>query len=246
MDKVYSSVDEAVADVPDGASIAIPGFFAAGVPRILLQALIKKGTKDITLCCGCGPMLGAVEELTQLVKNKQVKKVIDSYGLYRSATKGLEDPFEQAVRAGEVELEVYPMGTLAEKYRSAGAGIPAFYTPTGVGSMVENHIVTNIVVNRDPKETRVFNGKKYVLEYALKTDYAFIHAYMGDKEGNLRYRKTSRNFNHVMATAGKVTIAEVENLVEPGEIDPDTVHTAGVYVQRVVQVPRIGFAITID
>jgi 3-oxoacid CoA-transferase A subunit len=147
MDKVYSSVDEAIADVPDGATIAIPGFFAAGVPRVLLQALIKKGVKNITLACGCGPMLGAVEELTQLVKNKQIKKVIDSYGLYRSATKGLQDPFEQAVRAGEVELEVYPMGTLAEKYRSAGAGIPAFYTPTGVGSVVEEHIVTNIVAN---------------------------------------------------------------------------------------------------
>jgi 3-oxoacid CoA-transferase A subunit len=147
MDKVYSSVDEAIADVPDGATIAIPGFFAAGVPRVLLQALIKKGVKNITLACGCGPMLGAVEELTQLVKNKQIKKVIDSYGLYRSATKGLQDPFEQAVRAGEVELEVYPMGTLAEKYRSAGAGIPAFYTSTGVGSVVEEHIVTNIVAN---------------------------------------------------------------------------------------------------
>ena len=246
MDKTYVNVEEAIADVPDGAVIAIPGFFAAGVPRILLQALIKKGVKDITLACGCGPMLGAIEELTQLVKNKQIKKVIDSYGLFRSATKGLQDPFEQAVRAGEIELEVYPMGTLAEKYRAAGAGIPAFYTPTGVGSVVEESIVTNIVSNRKPKETKVFDGKKYILEYALKTDYAFIHAYMGDKEGNLRYKKTSRNFNHVMATAGKITIAEVENLVEAGEIDPDSVHTSGVYVQRVVQVPRVGFAITID
>ena len=246
MDKTYPSVEEAIADVPDGAVIAIPGFFAAGVPRILLQALIKKGVKELTLACGCGPLLGAAEELTQLVKNKQIKKVIDSYGLYRSATKGLQDPFEQAVRAGEIELEVYPMGTLAEKYRSAGAGIPAFYTPTGVGSVVEESIVTNIVANRKPKETRVLNGEKYILEYGLKTDYAFIHAYMGDKEGNLVYRKTSRNFNHVMATAGKITIAEVENLAEPGEIDPDCVHTSGVYVQRVVKVPRVSFAITID
>jgi 3-oxoacid CoA-transferase A subunit len=246
MDKTYASVEEAIADVPDGAIIAISGFFAAGVPRILLQALIKKGVKELTLACGCGPLLGAAEELTQLVKNKQIKKVIDSYGLYRSVTKGREDPFEQAVRAGEIELEVYPMGTLAEKYRAAGAGIPAFYTPTGVGSVVEESIVTNIVENRRKKETRLFDGKKYILEYALKIDYAFIHAYMGDKEGNLRYRKTAKNFNHVMATAGKVTIAEVENLVEPGEIDPDNVHTSGIYVQRVVKVPRISFVITID
>ncbi len=246
MDKTYPSIEEAIVDVPDGAVIAIPGFFAAGVPRILLQALIKKGVKELTLACGCGPLLGATEELTQLVKNRQLKKVIDSYGLFRSATKGLQDPFEQAVRAGEIELEVYPMGTLAEKYRAAGAGIPAFYTPTGVGSIVEKNTVTNIVENRKPKETKVFDGEKYVLEYALKTDYAFIHAYMGDKEGNLVYRKTSRNFNHVMATAGKITIAEVENLMEPGEIDPDCVHTSGIYVQRVLKVPRIGFAITID
>ena len=246
MDKIYPGVEEAITDVTDGAVIAIPGFFAAGVPRILLQALIKKGVKGITLACGCGPLLGAAEELTQLVKNKQIRKVIDSYGLYRSATKGLQDPFEQAVRAGEIELEVYPMGTLAEKYRAAGAGIPAFYTPTGVGSIVEESTVTNIVENQKPKETKVFDGEKYVLEYALKTDYAFIHAYKGDKEGNLVYRKTARNFNHVMATAGKITIAEVENLVESGEIDPDCVHTSGIYVQRVVKVPRIGFAITID
>ena len=246
MNKVYPSIEEAIADIPDGVTIAIPGFFAAGVPRVLLQALIKKGVKDLTLACGCGPLLGAAEELRALVENKQIKKVIDSYGLYRSATKGNEDPFEQAVRAGEIELEVYPMGTLAEKYRAGGAGIPAFYTPTGVGSVVEEHIVTNIIANRKPKEARTFNGRRYVMEYGLTTDYAFIHAYMGDSEGNLRYSKTARNFNHVMATAGRITIAEVENLAEPGEINPDTVHTAGIYVQRVVQVPRLSFAITID
>lgn len=246
MDKTYASVEEAIADVPDGAIIAISGFFAAGVPRILLRALINKHITDLTLACGCGPLLGAAEELTQLVKNKQIKKVIDSYGLYRSASKGRQDPFEQAVRAGEIELEVYPMGTLAEKYRAAGAGIPAIYTPTGVGSVVEESTITNIIANRKPKETRVFAGRKYILEYALPTDYAFVHAYVGDKVGNLRYRKTARNFNHVMATASKITIAEVENLVEPGDIDPDDVHTPGIYVQRVVKVPRITFSITID
>jgi len=246
MDKVWNGVEEAIADVEDGATIAIPGFFAAGVPRVLIRALIAKGVKNLTLACGCGPLLGASEELTQLVKNGQIRKVVDSYGLYRSASKGMQDPFEQAVRAGEIELEVYPMGTLAEKYRAAGAGIPAFYTPTGVGSIVEESIVTNIAENRKKKETRIFNGKKYILEYALKTDFAFVHAHSGDREGNLRYSKTSRNFNHVMATAGKVTIAEVENLVEPGGIAPDDVQTPGIYVQRVVKVPRLTYALTID
>jgi len=246
LDKVVRSTEEAVADIEDGAMIAIPGFFAAGVPRVLLKALIAKGTKNLTLACGCGPLLGASEELTQLVKNGQIKKVIDSYGLYRSASKGMQDPFEQAVRAGEIELEVYPMGTLSEKYRAGGAGIPAFYTPTGVGSVVEETIVTNIPENRKKKETRIIDGEKYVLEYGLKTDFAFVHAHTGDREGNLRYRMTSRNFNHVMAAAGKITIAEVENIVEPGEITPEDVHTPGIYVQRILKVPRLTFAITID
>ncbi len=246
MNKVYSSIDDAVADIPDGASIAIPGFFAAGVPRVLLQALIARGTRELTLACGCGPLLGAYEELVQLIKNRQIKKVIDSYPLFRSATKGAQDTFEQAVRSGEIELEVYPMGTLAEKYRAAGAGIPAFYTPTGIGSVVEEAVVTSIQDNRKAKETRILDGKNYVLEYALKTDYAFVHAHTADTEGNLRYRMTARNFNHVMATAGRITIAEVENVVEPGEISPDGIHTPGIYVQRVVKVPRVTFAITID
>lgn len=246
MNKVISSVEEAIKDVEDGASIAIPGFFAAGVPRALLQGLIAKGTKNITLCCGCGPLLGAAEELQQLVKNGQLKKVIDSYGLFRSATKGLSDPFEQAIRAGKIELEVYPMGTLAEKYRAAGAGIPAFYTPTGVGSVVEEKVVTNIEANAMRKETREFDGQKYILEYALSPDFAFVHAHTGDEEGNLRYRMTSRNFNHVMATSAKITIAEVENLVKSGELDSDLVHTPGIYVKRVVKVEKPKFKISID
>lgn len=246
MDKVVPSVQEAIADIPEGAVIAIPGFFAAGVPRVLLQGLIEKGTKDLTFACGCGPMLGAVEELTALVKNKQIKKLIDSYGLFRSASKGMRDPFEKAVRAGEIELEVYPMGTLAEKYRAAGAGIAAFYTPTGIGSVVAEKILTNIPKNEKPKETRVFDGREYILEYALKPDYAFIHAHTSDTVGNLKYRRTARNFNHVMAMAARVTIAEVENVVEAGEIDPELVETPGVYVQRIVKVPRVKYAITID
>jgi len=246
LDKVYPSIDEAIADIKDGAMIAIPGFFACGVPRDLLQAIIKKGTKDLTLTCGCGPLLGAADELRALVKNGQLKKVIDSYGLFRSASKGMQDPFEQAVRAGEIEFEVYPMGTMAEKYRAGGAGIPAFYTPTGVGSVVEESIVSSIDANRTPKETKIIDGQKYVLEYALKPDYAFVHAYVGDRDGNLRYAKTARNFNHVMATAAKVTIAEVESLVEVGELEGDDVHTPGVYVHRMIKVPRPQFAITID
>ena len=246
MDKVYPGIDEAIADIKDGAVIAIPGFFACGVPRALLQAIIRKGTKNLTLTCGCGPLLGAAEELRTLTKNGQIRKVIDSYGLFRSASKGMQDPFEQAVRAGKIELEVFPMGTMAEKYRAAGAGIAAFFTPTGVGSVVEEGNVTNIEANRKLKETRTIDGKKYILEYALKPDYAFIHAIKGDREGNLRYAMTARNFNHVMATAAAVTIAEVENLVEAGEIDGNDVHTPGVYVHRVIKVPRPKFAITID
>jgi 3-oxoacid CoA-transferase subunit A len=246
MNKTLTNPEQAIADIEDGAIVAIAGFFAAGVPRILLRALIAKKVKNLTLLCGVGPLLGAVDELDELVKNRQIKKVIDSYPLFRSASKGMQHPFEQQVKAGEIELEIYPMGTLAEKYRAAGAGIPAFYTPTGVGTVVEESVVTNIQENREKKETRIINGRKYILEYALKPEFALVHAYMGDTEGNLRYRKTARNFNHVMAMAAKVTIAEVENLVEPGEIDPDNIHTPGIYVQRIVKVPRITYAITID
>jgi 3-oxoacid CoA-transferase subunit A len=246
LDKVLSSIDEAIADIKDGVMIAVPGFFAAGVPRYLLQAIIKKGIKDLTLSCGCGPLLGAADELKALVKNGQLKKVIDSYGLFRSASKGMQDPFEQAVRAGEIEFEVYPMGTMAEKYRAGGAGIPAFFTPTGVGSVVEEGVVSNIEANRLPRETKIIDGQKYVLEYALKPDFTFVHALVGDREGNLRYAKTARNFNHVMATAARVTIAEVERLVEPGELDGDDIHTPGIYVHRMVKVARPKVAITID
>ena len=138
------------------------------------------------------------------------------------------------------------MGTLAEKYHAAGAGLAAFYTPTGVGSVVEETSVSSIDKNRTPKETRIFNGQKYILETALQPDYAFVHAQIGDREGNLRYAKTAKNFNPVMATAAKITIAEVEQLVETGELDGNDIHTPSVYVRRVVQVERPKFAITID
>ncbi len=246
MNKVYPKIDEAIADVNDGAMIAIAGFFACGVPRALLQALINKKVKNLTLTCGCGPLVGATDELKQLVKNKQLKKLIDSYGLARSASKGRQDPFEQAVRAGEIELEVVPMGTLAERYRAAAAGVAAVYVPTGTGSIVEKCVVSSIVANRTPKETRIFDGKTYILEYALKPDFAFIHAHTADTDGNLRYSKTARNFNPVMASAAGITIVEAENIVEPGEINPECVHTPGIYVKRVVLVPRTKVRVGID
>lgn len=238
MNKVVSSIQEAIADVGDGASIAIPGFFTCGVPRELLWGLVEKKVINLTLCCGCGPLVGAKDIAEALVKGRQIKKIIDSYSLNRSATRGMQDPLEIAVRKGEIEMEVYPMGTLAEKYRNGGAGIPAFYTPTGVGSILEQSTLTSISQNRQPREVREFEGNKYILEYALRPDFAFIHAHTGDSEGNLRYAMTARNFNHVMAMAARVTIAEVENLVEPGEIPPDDVHTPQIYVKRVVKVER--------
>ncbi|HMQ71985.1 MAG TPA: 3-oxoacid CoA-transferase subunit A [Rubrivivax sp.] len=236
MDKVVSSVEEAIADIGDGAVVAIGGFFAAGVPRALLRALIRRRVRRLTLACGSGPLLGAPEELEELVANEQIAKVIDSYALFRSASKGLAHPFEQQVRAGRIELEIHPMGTLAEKYRAAGAGIPAFFVPTGAGSMVEDSRLTNVAEHREPKEVRTIAGRRCMLEYALQPDFALVHASSADAEGNLRYRKTARNFNHVMAMAARTTIAEVERIVPPG--DPDGVHTAGVFVQRVVEVGR--------
>jgi 3-oxoacid CoA-transferase A subunit len=244
MDKVVKDVEEALAGIEDGATVAIGGFFAAGVPRVLLKALIAKGVKNLTLACGSGPLLGAKQELNELVRNRQIKKMIDSYGLFRSATKGGQHPFEQQVRAGEIELEVFPMGTLCEKYRMAGAGIPACFMPVGAGSMVEDTTISNIAENRKSRETRVINGQTCILEYALKPDFALVHAYRGDPEGNLCYRKTARNFNHVMAMAAGVTIAEVENIVSPGELNPESIHTPGIFVQRIAKVPRIAFDIT--
>jgi 3-oxoacid CoA-transferase A subunit len=141
-------------------------------------------------------------------------------------------------------MEVFPMGTLCEKYRMAGAGIPAFYVPVGAGSLVEEVSITNVAANRQKREARIIDGKTCILEYALQPDFALIHAHTGDSEGNLCYRKTARNFNHVMAMAARVTIAEVENVVSVGDINPDTVHTSGIFVQKVLPVPRISFDIT--
>lgn len=244
MNKTVKDVEEALSGIEDGATVAIGGFFAAGVPRILLRALIEKRVKNLTLACGSGPLLGAKDELNALLSNGQIKKVIDSYGLFRSATKGAQHPFEQQVRTGEIELEIYPMGTLCEKYRMAGAGIPACFIPVGAGSVVEDTTITNIEANRNKRETRTIDGRTCILEYALKPDFALVHANTGDPEGNLCYRKTAWNFNHVMAMASRVTIAEVESLVSIGDLKPESVHTPGIFVQRVLQVPRIHFDIT--
>jgi 3-oxoacid CoA-transferase subunit A len=225
MDKVYASTDAAIEDVPDGAVIAFSAFFAAGRPLELTRALAKKGVKNLTIVVmqmGVGN-----EELLELVKNGQVKKAICNYPFPRSATKGLEHRFEQAVRRGEIEMEVYPMGTFAEKLRCAGAGIPAFYTPAGVGTVVA-----------EGKEVRVFNGVEALLETALPVDFAFVHAWKGDREGNLVYHCTAFNYNNVMAMAGKITIAEVETLVEAGELDSNFIHTPGIFVKRVVETGR--------
>jgi len=246
MDKTFVNIDDAVADIKDGAMVAIGGFFSAGVPRHLLKALVRLGAKELTLACGSGPLLTAGSELLQLIENGQIKKIIDSYPLPRSASRGKDNPLEKKVRDREIELEVYPMGTLAEKYRAGGAGIPAFYVRTGIGTVVAEHTVTNVAGNRVEKEVRRINGEDCILEYALKPDFALIHAHTADPEGNLIYRKTARNFNHVMAMAGRVTIAEVESIVDVHSIDPERIHTAGIFVQRLIQVDRVDVTIAID
>ena len=233
MDKVVASVDDAVKDIPDGASIAIGGFFTAGTPVQLIQALARHGAKDLTIICQqMGP---GNEDISKLVEQGQVKKAICNYPFYRSASRGANSPFEMAVRAGKIEVEVFPMGTFSEKMRAAAAGLAAFYTPTGVGTVVERS-----------KEKRIFNGRPYLLEIALKPDYAFVYAWRGDRMGNCVCRKTARNYNPEMASAARITIASVEKVVEPGELDPDKVHIPGVYVQRVVEVERRTYKPGID
>jgi len=231
MDKVYASVDEAVADVFDGASIALGGFFSAGSPIYLIQALARQGAKNliiITQSVGIGNW-----EVSLLINNRQVKKAICNYPFFRSTSR--LSPFEMQLHAGDVECEVYPLGTFIEKLRAGGAGIAGFYTPTGVGTLVA-----------EGKECRVFNGREYLLELALKPDFAFIHAYMADRMGNIVFRKTAQNYNPEMAKAAKITIAEAENLVEVGKLDSNHVHLPGIYVQRVVKVNRPKINITIE
>src|SRR3974390_984773 len=215
MNKVFATADEAIADIQDGATIMVGGFGLCGIPENLIRALVNKGVKNLNTISnnvgvdefGLGLMLYA----GQIRSHK---------GSYVGENKLLED----MVLTGKSDPEPIPQGTFAERIRAGGAGIPAFFTPTGYGTVIS-----------EGKETREFDGRPYVLEHALKADFALIKAWKGDKWGNLVYRKTGRNFNPMMATAAKVTIAEVEHLVEPGEIEPDLVHTPSVYVKRIIQ-----------
>jgi 3-oxoacid CoA-transferase subunit A len=214
MDKTVASADEAVADLFDGATLMAGGFGLCGIPENLIAAIRKKGTKGLTIISNnCG-----VDDkgLGILLANGQVKKMVSSYV-------GENKIFERLFLDGKLEVEMNPQGTLAERIRAGGAGIPAFYTATGFGTVVA-----------EGKETREFGGRKYVLETALHADFAIVKAWKGDRFGNLVFRKTARNFNPMMAAAAKVTIAEVETLVDPGQLDADQIHTPGIYVKRIL------------
>ncbi|AQQ52760.1 CoA transferase subunit A [Planococcus lenghuensis] len=215
MKPVYSSAKEAVEQISDGATLMVGGFGLVGIPEQLILALADKGVKDlIVISNNCG-----VDEwgLGLLLQNKQIKKMIGSYV-------GENKEFERQVLSGEIEVELTPQGTLAEKMRAGGAGIPAFYTPAGVGTPVA-----------EGKEIREFDGKEYVLEESLRADFALIRAAKADRMGNLIYNKTAQNFNPLAAAAGHITIAEVEEIIETGSIDPAHVHTPGIYVQGLLQ-----------
>ena len=215
MNKVVANADEAIRDVQDGTVIMFGGFGLSGIPENLIAAIARKGVKNLTTISN---NVGIDDfGLGVLIRNGQVRKHIGSYV-------GENKAFEQMVIAGTMDLELNPQGTLAERIRAGGAGIPAFYTPTGFGTPVA-----------EGKETREFDGRWYVMERALKADFAFIKAWKSDKWGNLVFRKTARNFNPMMATAARVTIAEVEHLVNVGEISPDLVHVPSVYVKRIFQ-----------
>ncbi|MBI4338321.1 MAG: 3-oxoacid CoA-transferase subunit A [Chloroflexi bacterium] len=230
MNKVFLSCAEAVADVPDGAVIMIGGFGGAGgMPQCLIQALREQGAKNLTIIsntgglAGFGALSGSVTITHNvLIESGQVRKVVASFPV--SASPSRPNAFEVLYRQGKVELELVPQGTLAERIRAGGAGIPAFYTPTGVGTAVAQG-----------KETRVFYGQECVLEHALKADYAFLRANRADTTGNLAYKGTSRNFSPLMATAARVTVAEVDEILESGCIDPEVVATPGIYVKRLVK-----------
>ncbi|MFD1705146.1 CoA transferase subunit A [Siminovitchia sediminis] len=215
MKSIYTTFQDAVADITDGSTLMVGGFGLCGIPENLIKALVEKGVKELTVISNnCG-----VDDwgLGLLLRNKQIKKIIGSYV-------GENKEFERQVLSGEIEVELTPQGTLAEKIRAGGAGIPAFYTPAGVGTPIA-----------EGKEIREFNGKEYVLEEALTADFSLVSAWKGDKMGNLVYRKTARNFNPMIAAAGKVTIAEVEMLVDAGDLDPNSIHTPSIYVQGIIQ-----------
>lgn len=211
---VYADFGEAVANIRDGSTVMVGGFGLVGIPEHLIQALAESGVKELTVISNnCG-----VDDwgLGLLLRGKQIKKMIGSYV-------GENKEFERQLLSGELEVELVPQGTLAERIRAGGAGIPAFYTPAGVGTPIG-----------EGREVREFGGRSYLLEYALKADFSLIRGWKADPMGNVAYRKTARNFNPVMAAAGAVTIVEVERLVEVGELEPDAIHTPGIYVQGLV------------
>jgi 3-oxoacid CoA-transferase subunit A len=215
MHKVAASAEEAIQDVFDGATLMVGGFGLCGMPENLIRALARKGVKNLsTISNNVG-----IDDVGMglLLANGQIRRHIGTYV-------GENKLLEKMVLDGTLQLDLVPQGTFAERIRAGGAGIPAFYTPTGVGTIVA-----------EGKEAREFDGRTYIMERALKADFAFVKAWKGDKWGNLVYRKTAQNFNPMMATAAKITIAEVEHLVEAGELDPDTVHTPSVYVKRIFQ-----------
>ncbi|WP_408006617.1 CoA transferase subunit A [Pseudalkalibacillus sp. A8] len=214
MKPVETSFLEAVKDIKDGATIMVGGFGLVGIPENLILALVESGVKDLTVISNnCG-----VDDwgLGLLLKNKQIKKMVGSYV-------GENKEFERQVLSGEIEVELIPQGTLAERIRAGGAGIPAFYTPAGVGTPLA-----------EGREVRNFDGKDYLLEYGVTADVSLVRAQKADKMGNLIYNKTARNFNPMIAAAGKITIAEVEELYEIGELDPDRIHTPSIYVQKLI------------
>jgi 3-oxoacid CoA-transferase subunit A len=215
MNKVVANAREAIEDVSDGASIMLGGFGLCGNPENLIRALAEKGVKNLTTISNNAGVDGA--GIGILLANGQIRRHIGTYV-------GENKLLESMVLKGQLDLQLVPQGTFAERIRAGGAGIPAFFTPTGVGTMVG-----------EGKEVREFDGRRYVMELALHADFAFVKAWKGDKWGNLIYRKTARNFNPMMATAAKVTIAEVEELVDIGQLDPDMVHTPSVYVKRIFQ-----------
>jgi 3-oxoacid CoA-transferase subunit A len=215
MNKIVANADEAIRDIQDGATIMVGGFGLCGIPENLINALARKRVKDLVVISNNA----GIDDfgLGILLQNRQVRKHIGSYV-------GENRLFEELALSGKLELELVPQGTLAERIRAGGAGIPAFYTPTGVGTTIA-----------EGKETREFDGRTYVMERALRADFSLVKAWKGDKWGNLVFRKTARNFNPMIATAGRITIAEVEHLVEVGEIAPDQVHVPSIYVKRIFQ-----------
>ena len=222
-DKLLPSADAAVALIPDGATVMFGGFISASVPANLVRALVRRGTRNLT---GIATNIGPTDVLDELCINHQLRKMIASFAIRASGAR--MSHFERQWRAGEVELELVPQGTLAERIRAGGAGIAAFYTPAGAGT-----------VAAEGKETRVFDGRTYVLEFGLTADVALIKAHRADPFGNLTYRGAGRNFNVPMATAARLVIAEVEEIVPLGALDPESVITPGVYVAHLVHCPDV-------